>query len=248
MTEPFNLKVMERERNILNYLFQTKLATFKQLHTNLFKNNTESIVSRRLGRLFRGEFIRKGFTKVQGIEKKVFYLAPGTINLMYPNDVDHLRRYQVQSSSEEHDILLGDVRSRLLKTEPVKKYWTENELQCLKDCSSDLRLIPFIVLRSDAVLEIVSNGERMVTPLELEISRKANNRYIEKFKKYYERTNTICVLYIAGSTIIRNAVMKVERSVLGNNKPKFFYTLLDEILNPDNKVEFTNLDGDRIVL
>ena len=238
----------EKEQNILHYLFKTKVATFGQIHRNLFGGMAKSGVSRRLQRLLKQDLIQKGFTDFKGKSTQVFCLEPQTVDFLFSEDCDPVGRYQAQSGTAEHDLILADLRIQFLKFEPVRKYWTENELQCLKECAEDPKLLPFIHLRSDAVLELVSDGEKMVAPLECEVSRKANSRYEEKIRKYYERENTLCVLFISGSPLIQKAVMETERTIVGEARPKFYYALLENALKDEKKIEFTNLRGGKFIL
>ncbi|MDB5039151.1 MAG: hypothetical protein JWQ35_2679 [Bacteriovoracaceae bacterium] len=248
MKQQISFITTERERQLLSYLFQAKVATFKQIHRDQFPNNVKSAVSKRLGRLLKSKFIKKGITDLHGKYTQIFYLNGDTVKFSSPDEVDQITRYQMQSGTIDHDIALVDLRSRLSKFSPVKKYWSENELQCLKECSTDSRLMPLILLRSDAALEIVSDGHEIVMPLELEVSRKAESRYEEKLSKYYERENISAILFIAGSEGIMNVVIKAEKKIAGSKRPKFYYALLRDVLTDRKEVEFTNLWGDKFVL
>ncbi len=248
MPAPIKFVATEKEHRILRYLFHSKVATFGQIHRTLFQDVGKSVVSSRLQRPLKAGLILKGITEFKGKYTQIFYLNPDTVDLLHEESGDFLGRYQAQSGAAEHDLHLNEIRTRLLAFGPVKKYWTENELQCLKDCANDPELRPFVHLRSDAVLDIFSDDVRIVTPLELEISRKANSRYEEKLSSYYERDRTICVLFISGSDEIQKAVSKIERQIVGERKPKFYYALLENVLNPGSRVEFRNLKGDRFVI
>ncbi len=248
MAQPISFVTTEKERQILQYLFQVKVATFKQIHQSLFGPVVKSAVSKRIGRLLKAKLIHKGIVDFNKKYTQVFYLDSGTVDLLFDEDSDPIGRYQAQSGAVDHDLLLGDLRAKLCTFPKVKRYWTENELQCLKECTSDPRLRPCVILRSDAVLDLISDGKPFVMPLEFEASRKSNSRYEEKLRKYYALDIPRTALWISASSEIQNGVMTIDRNVRGENRPKFYYALLSDVLKAKDLIHFKNLQGDEFVL
>src|SRR5690348_12870898 len=103
MPQPFSFVCTARERKILQYLFKTKVATFGQIHKNLFGDVSKSNVSMRLQRLLKEKFIAKGLTDIQGKYTQIFYLMPKTVDLLFADEGTLIERYQVQSGAIEHD-------------------------------------------------------------------------------------------------------------------------------------------------
>ncbi len=248
MADSFSFVSTEKERRILQFLFQVKVATFKQIHDQLFGNIAKSAVSRRLGRLLKAKLIQKAITDFQGKYTQVYLLKAETVDLLFDDSAGAVERYQVQSGAIDHDLILSDIRSHLSTYKKVKRYWTENELQCLKECASNPKLLPFVLLRSDAVMEMRSDGQDFVVPLELEVSRKAYQRYAEKIKHYYERGNLMSVLFISGSSEIQKAVMAVEKQIADGKRLVFYHQLLKDVLKFEEKMEFFNLKQDKFIL
>lgn len=244
----FSFCSTEKEKRILHYLFKQKIATFSQIHRFVFPEVSRSMVSKRLTRLLRAKLILKSIVGFQNKWVQVFHLSDGAAEALFDEEAHPYTRYQVQSNAVEHDILLGEVRNRLIRSPLVKRYWMENELQCLPESAKDPALAPYVFLRSDAVMELKIEGKIYFVPVELEVSQKAQERYEQKLGSYYKREDLLCVPFISANTEVQTAVMKTEKEIYGERQPLFYYAQLNDLLHSKEQMEFKNIQGRKFVL
>ena len=161
---------------------------------------------------------------------------------------DELQRVQIQSASIEHDVYLVDLRRRISKCSMIQKYYTENMLKCLPDCKDIVGLSPFISLRSDAVTQVALKSGLEWIPVEFELTQKTASRYEEKVTQYYKWPEIRGVLYISANASIAQAVSKMERIVMRERTPKFFYAQFKDVLSASNEITFQNVQGEKFIL
>lgn len=238
----------DRHETILKYLFRNKVATYRQLHDDLFASVKKSVVSRHLGKLMNDKRITKSLVSVQGKYTQVYSLDDGAIELIENCNKEEMVRHQLQSGTIEHDIHLVELRRKLSRSCSVINYHSENELQCMPEYRADMKFAPFIQLKSDAVIEVPLKKGPALVPVELEISQKSSARYDDKILEYYKHPSIRGVLFVAGNTAIENMVRKSEEETRRQSAPKFFYAQLNRVLTAEKEITFQNLSGEQFIL
>ena len=121
------LAITKRDEALFLYLFQNKIASFKQIRRDLFHNIAIQTVYRRTGKLRKGGWIEvtpymhgKKVSSYFGITKKCF-----DKKLKKHMEVRH---GPLKSDSIIHDLRLNDIRGFFLSKKAVSSYFTENEL------------------------------------------------------------------------------------------------------------------------
>lgn len=153
-----------------------------------------------------------------------------------------------KSDSVEHDVQIAEVRKRLQSLPAVTDYYTENMLQACEDFTGRDSTVAFVKNNTDAALEIRKNGKITVVGLEFERSEKAFDRYAKKLLSYYSDPCTAVIFYVCRSAAIQKIVARAEASVMGSDRPRCFYALVENVLEPAGKCTFTNLKGATITL
>lgn len=240
--------VTKRHENLLQYLFQNKVATYKQIHRDVFGNVGKSIVSRHIGRLLNEKRIVKNLFCVGDKYTQVYSLAQGAMQIVDIYNEGELQRQQIQSSAIEHDVQLVELKKRIEGFDSVIRYVTENELQCLHDYKEDERFLPFIDLRSDAVIEMALKTGPALIPIELELTQKTGVRYEEKVSQYYKWTEIRGVLFIAATSAIEKSVREQEEAICQKRPAKFFYAKLESVLSNSKTITFTSNADEQFVL
>ena len=178
----------------------------------------------------------------------VYSIDHGAIGLLEGIQQDQLIRQTLQSASVEHDLHLVDLRKHIRSLPNVISCHSENQIQCLGEYGDTLRFAPFIRLRSDAVVEVSLKWGPTLIPLELELSQKNSARYAEKIAEYYKWQEIRGVLFICGSAAIEKMVSAQDLEQRGDRASKFFFAQMQNVLDANLEIAFTNPNGEKFVL
>lgn len=102
-------------------------------------------------------------------------------------------------------------------------------------------------IRPDAVVEIELQEKPFRLALEYEAARKYMDRYKDLFRRYYNTKSIPGVLYICKNEALLNYIRNIEKSVMGGETPKFYYSDFSKWGGNESKV-FTNLRNSCITL
>lgn len=230
-------------------IFENRVMSAAQIGAEIFPHLARQNVSRRLVKLTRYGLL-DAYVICPSIGQRIsaYSVAPKAIEIVRERYPFRIVKSLCKSDSVEHDVQLVEIRRRLQALQSVTGYYTENMLQACADFSIRDSTMPFVKNNTDAVLEVRKNGETMVVGLEFERSEKAFDRYVKKFLSYYSDARTTVIFYICRNTAIQKTLVRAEASVIGKSPPRFFYLLLENVLEAKRKCTFTNLKGDTITL
>lgn len=238
----------KRHQALIHYLFRNKVATYKQIHEDLFADVKKSVVSRHLGKLLKDKRVTKSLFSLKGKFTQTYALDERSADFLDFCNQEEMARHQIQSGTVEHDLHLVDLRRRFIKSPSVLAYHSENEMQCLPEYRKDLRFAPFIELKSDAVIEVPLKKGPTLVPVELELSQKVMSRYEEKISDYYKWPEIRGVLFISGTRGIEEMVRHCEQEKKAEGSSKFFFTSLQEVMAAEKEVTFTSISGEKFIL
>lgn len=239
----------ERDRQLMVRIFENRIMSAEQIGAEFFPSVARQNVLRRLAKLTQYGFLARRMVNpfVAG-DISAFSITPRALEAVKARYPFRIVKDYCKSDSVEHDVELVNVRSRLRAFRSVAGYYTENMLQTCEDFSVSDSFTPFKKQNTDAAIEIRKNGKIILVGLEFERSEKIFDRYTKKLFGYYSDSRTAVILYVCKSLAIQRVVARAEASVMGANRPRCFYSLLEDVLQPNEKCIFKNLKGDTITL
>lgn len=234
-----NLILSEWDKKLFVYLHQRKVALMEQINRDLPKFKDINSTRIRLYKLKKAGFLKAHYSNDH--PKKIALSITKKTFSDFINNGDCIRK-ELGSGKVEHDLALVDIRHIISKSEQVKQYLSENELQSFDTYYSGKTFSPFIRLRTDAVIEHRPRDISYWVAIEYEASKKSLGRYKELLRSYYSAVDIPAVLYICESNQIQNMIMREEKLLKPKEGFKFYYKTLEE-LKLDPSLTFTRQDG-----
>ncbi|MGE3263359.1 MAG: replication-relaxation family protein [Bacteriovoracia bacterium] len=241
--------LVERDRLLFTRIFENRVMSAAQIETEFFSSVARQTFAARLLKLTRYGFLdRKVVSPLDAKSYAVYSITPKALAVVKARYPFRIVKDYCKSDSVEHDVELVNVRNRLRALRSVAAHYTENMLQACEDFTNTDSLAAFKKQNTDAALAIRKNGKITVVGLEFERSEKAFGRYTKKLFSYYADSSTAVVFYVCRSLAIQRVVARAEASIMGSNRPRCFYALLENVLKQSEKCTFKNLKGDTITL
>ena len=106
----------------------------------------------------------------------------------------------------------------------------------------------FAKLHSDAAFTMTRKSGDLNIALEFENSEQSNGRYESKFKDYYIRSEIHLVFYICARAHSLKNLGEIDLAIRGSGNHKIFFSPLENILRPTEKLIFENLSKAKVVL
>lgn len=234
------MNLTETDIQLLRYLHAVKVATYKQIHRDIYPTYHPRSVCNRLAKLEKMGLITGSQNRHNSCGDKVMSVSKKGFQQFVANEAE--LRCELKSEAVNHDLQLVDVRHAFLKLEAVSNYLTENQIQTwglsdLNGVSSNAAK-----LNSDAVVNLDLSGAQILAAIEYEDSEKAAQRYDPIVKKYYRCEDIGAVFYICKTTNLIRKISEVEKALFQTDQPKFFYQLLQALLQGD-AATFKNCNG-----
>jgi hypothetical protein len=241
------LHLRQVERDLIGYLYRYKVATSHQIARDIYRGISHQALYKRLNLLSRGRLIRTSHHRELG-GRLLYSLGDTGFTLIKRESGDPKLRKESQSASPLHDLDLLDIGRRLRSCSVVTDYWSENLIKSAQVSGQDGDVRMLSLLRPDAIVRIKTKETELALPLEYERSLKFASRYDSLFKKYYARESVPAVLYIVKDEDMLKQIQSLEKKFLGQRKPKFFYSLLENLQATGEPARFANLQNESIVL
>lgn len=211
-----NTFLTTRDLAIISYVSEMKFASLQDLHFRFFKtlkngNESNSMwwARERLGALEKSGFIDR---KYAFDERVSYYLGTnkGYKILQMKRPEGHAVRPvdKINHNTFNHDKLVIEIRNKMEAMDEVKQWFSDRMLFCFPELNSHVDKWN----QPDGIY-INQAGEGIA--LEVEISRKTNEHYREKIKKYINiirkqdsPTGSIkSILYVTANTSTHNAIV-----------------------------------------
>lgn len=223
-----SITITDRDEKLFRYLFINKVASISHLREDIFNHASKQAVHRRLDKLIKHGFLEITYQR-ENSNKLIYYLSKKAL-LKFIGDKTQMKRLQRKSSSVPHDLGVLEIKRTLSAFKSVESILSENVLQSgLFDDEPTVKEIR--KLNPDAIIKANLGNETFYLPLEYEASAKFAKRYDQLMHKYYVSDEVRAVLFISKTSSIQNKVMQAEIKLKGKVIPKFFYCLLDDLLN-----------------
>lgn len=239
-----HLIITERDKKILYFLFENKIATRQEVHEFFFAKKSHKTANLRLRKLIKEEYISTSAEEIDG--KFVRYLFVGKkgqeIVKFWKNQ--YLVGKIERSESINHDLELLSLRYVLLRSPKIREYYTENVLQGVLEFKSDERLKYFVSLNSDAAMLIRLKVGDFYVALEYETFPKSDQRYEKKIRDYYN-SNISFVIYVAKTQVLGNRLRQIDDAIADELKRpnKVFFANFNTLIAHPQKLTFVNSKG-----
>ena len=233
------------EQKLFVYLYEYKVALCTQIQRDIFTNHGLRGVQHRLCKLNRFHYVKRNFC--DGLRTKVVYHLGLEAFNKYIKPLGGNVKRELGSRAIHHDLDLLDISYAMKQSSRVKNYYPENLISTEGLVSFDPDRFFIDDIRPDAVVEIEGKDRTFCAALEYERATKYNHRYKDLITRYYNKRSIPGVLYICQDEALLNYVRNIEKSIVGTNTPKFYYSDFSKWSTGESKV-FTNLRESRITL
>ena len=236
--------INDRDKQILKYLFEQKVASQENIYRRFFPQVAKSIMVRRLQKLIKGKFIGKTGRNFNNRLQVYYFLLPYGLEVVRPSFTFDIATPYFKSGAIDHDLELAEIRMGLETYPMVERFYSENYLQncCLED---DLQeLIPLRELNSDGAILVKTEDGQFFAAIEYERSKRTYGKYVEKFTDYYLSQSITAVFYICEGREITNFIAKIDREVKHSFKAKIYTTIRKNMAEKEKKLPFKNSKGD----
>lgn len=242
--------ITARDRDIFRFLYESKVATSRQIRARFFPKVSLTFANRRLRLLSKAGWIeRAGFTENSDSLTYLLSLTDAAYRQFVRKEGVNDLRCQLRSDAVDHDVALVDIRGRLENLPMVNRLYTENLLQSCYDYAESDEFKDYVTLHSDALLEVNFQDEhRFLVPLEYEASLKSKDRCRSKLLDYYVKSDAQAVFFICGSKPVLDRMTEIEGEIGQEFRPKVYFSLLSNVINPAEKVTFTSIQGKSITI
>ncbi len=221
--------ISEKDIDLFRYLHAVKVATYEQIHRDVFTDISLGAAGNRIRKLEDIKLIEVGRNRVIVDGKRYVSLRKNTFEQFVRRGGE--LQLELKSDAIQHDLTLVDIRHLLMKSARFLGYQTENELQTWS--------IKYKHLNSDALATFRLGTEAFAIPVEYESSLKKADRYEPFVKKYYRAEDLPLVALVADSQDIIDTIIESERKLFNWEKPKFFYKLKQKLFE-DESLSFEN--------
>lgn len=238
------LIIGQRDIDCLAFIHAHKVATAKQIHKEIFKNDYSNFCKKM--RLYEKVKLVNRATGAKDFDLSgVYELTKKGLNVVRANRKGLIKHNRYKSNSAYHDLFLVEIRY-ILKNRPiVANYLTENQIQTRGDFDTEEGLVDFKRLHCDGLvlLKVKATETFLKVAIEFELSDKSMNDYREKLSSYYNSGSVHAVFYICKDRITEARIKKSELDVYKSDKNKIYYLTYDQLHNPDHSVTFRSQNG-----
>ncbi len=239
------IEIGSADEKLFRYLYENKVAATDQIHRHIFPDYNRRSVQNRLAKLAKNRLIKGAFHYGLG-HKALFSLADDGFKQFIMPLGKNVKK-ELGSKAPAHDVDLLEIRWMLSQSKKLKRYYPENLIT--GDGLVSFSVEDFLMgdIRPDAVVEIELQAKPFRLALEYEAARKYADRYKDLFRRYYNTKSIPGVLYICKNEALLNYIRNIEKSVMGDETPKFYYSDFSKWSDNEAKV-FTNIRNSSITL
>jgi hypothetical protein len=229
-----------RDFEILQFVFEQRAVSCKQLAQRFFSTASFKAAHARLEKLITTFYLEKSYSLWNGTRTVVYGITKKGVKSIGENYHYQITGEKYKSDSVNHDLGLVVLRKRLEKVKMVANYFSESMLQNCSELSGSEKYREFSVVNSDAALAIDTTKNQFQAALEYEISDKKKSRYNTKLVDYYFSPSVALVLYVCGNARIEKLIRAADLEVGAKHKAKVFTCLEENFHKADGYLPFTN--------
>lgn len=229
---------------IMAFLAEQKIASAHQIHQFCFPGKTDRNV-----RLFLATLTKRGWIGNQAVIGKSH--KPMNAYKLTNNGFKELKsiigleieKIQTRVNRREHDLVLTDIRIRFAHSPKARIYLSENLLQTGIFEGVCPQLAHFRSARNDGAVQLFISDSKIWMGVEYERSEKTKDRYIERFRNWYQSEELTGILLIAEDEPFMNRLIQIDRQAYPNFKRKILFQHLNGFLGSGASVTFTTSQG-----
>lgn len=231
------MNITERDVQLFHYLHAVKVATYKQIHRDIYPEYKLKSVCNRVVEFEKLKLVTGTQNRIFSCGERVNSLSKVGFEQFVAKGSE--LRSELKSEVINHDLKLVDLRHAIMKLEKISTYFTENQVQTWGLSDFGIESSKLVQLHSDALARIkFSNGE-IWAAIEYESSDKLSQRYEPILRKYYLSEEIGVVFCVCKTENLIHRVSKVEKSLFPSDQPKFFYQVVDHF-QKNESVSFFN--------
>ncbi|MFK7827892.1 MAG: hypothetical protein AB8G05_27335 [Oligoflexales bacterium] len=230
----------KNDQDLLKYLFKVKVATYKQIHRDIYPMYAMKTTYKRVVTLQKNRLLSSSYNRV-GLQKEKI-LSLSVLGYRKFVETGGESRVELKSDAISHDLVLVDIRNNFMQHDQVKKYYTENQMQTWWLKSSNWIYKDFASLNTDAMALTSIGDETVWTAIEYEPSEKSEARYRSIVKRFYSNDDITFVLYCCDNERVMNRLIDSENKVYKGDFPKLFFNV-GQFLRSNNTLRFKNRDN-----
>ena len=241
--------IQPRDLDIFKYVFAFRVVSYEQIRRKFFAGVHPTAAYSRLRKLCKANYLRS------------FPLAAGATSTMHVSlrekawpSIENLWGFEVdsprfKSDSLDHDVRLAEIHSRLERLRLYRNYLSENLLQSSTFLATNQNYRDLVNIRADGALELKEpSGEVYLFSIELELSKKAPDRYRKKLEAYNRAGGIDGVIYICGDLEIMGLIERIDTE-LGKDRASVVYLGTEaSVLECSDKIFFKRTSGKGIGL
>ena len=238
---------MERDRKIIEFVFEQRVVSYSQI-TTLFFNGSDDGSLKRLSALVKYGYLSKKYLTKKGRGISFYEITEQAVQKVLKDFEFKITKKNWKSDSIEHDLALARWRIRLQKNSMVTQYISESTLQSCETFEKDSLLHPYVLLNSDAYLQIKGTKNLFNAAFEYEASRKEESRYFQKLKDYYFYNEVGLVIYLCETDAIHDLILKVDGEISREVVPKVYSCSISKLPKKSDVLTFFNRKGGTITI
>jgi hypothetical protein len=229
-----------RDFEILQFVFEQRAVSCKQLAQRFFSIASFQAAHARLEKLITTNYLEKLYTLWNDTRTVAYGITKKGVKAIGEKYHYQITGGNYRSDSINHDLGLVVLRERLEKLKMVDNYFSESMLKNCPDLSGSEKYREFSIANSDAALAIDTIKDQFQVAVEYEISDKKKSRYVDKLVDYYFSPSVALVLYVCGNARIEKLIRAADSEIGGKHKAKVLTCLEANFHKSDGYLPFTN--------
>lgn len=234
-------ELQERDIKMLKFIYASRAASHNQILTRYFKNCHRTAAYRRIRCLRKENLLRVDSTVVDNKLQQYLRItekAWGMIQSSWPFIIDSP---YFKSDSPAHDLRLNSIFFCVERLKSFRSFMTENLLQSSSVLKEDIKFRDLARLHADGALVLVGPDRKTyVYGVELELSKKAPERYQEKLQSYYRADGIDGVIYITADQEIQSSLAKIDADLCKQRDSILYLSSESDVLKADQRMYFRN--------
>jgi len=155
---------------------------------------------------------------------------------------------EIKSSQPDHDLMLVEIRSRLMSKKNVAKYYTENELQSKLPTEADFPIDVMANLHCDAAIIINGGGNSYYFAVEYDHSHLTRVKCRERLTNFYSEIEISGVIYVVAKDFQMKVIREIDDEIRPKDRSKMFVTTIKEMFEQNSQIEIINSRKEKLVV
>ncbi|MBK24500.1 MAG: hypothetical protein CME70_10950 [Halobacteriovorax sp.] len=242
------MKLTGREIELFHFLFKYKLGGIKQINQFCYPTSAERCLRKRLNKIEKLKLIERSGMPINKRYQMIYQLTK--LGMAKLSEIKSIKVYrnQLKSNSKEHDMYLIYIAESLKRSKSIKRYVSENELQCIKSFSNSTPTQRLVEAHSDGHALIKRGKFEFNAAIEYENSANGCAKYEDLVFNYYLNSSTSIVLFFTKHEWIKNFIFKFEQEHYTDATPKFYIHSVENEFGMIKNLTFQNRKGQNLNL